>query len=129
MPGKSSASRGLRVRGARNWRWLFSERARSTQARCWWMENKSGSIRRLLREPGILIIDEPTRGIDVGAKAEIHAMLRGLADEGKAVIVISSDLPEVLAISDRILVMREGRIAGELTGPEASEESIMRYAA
>lgn len=85
--------------------------------------------RWLLRNSGVLIIDEPTRGIDVGAKAEIYALLRGLADEGKAVIVISSDLPEVLAISDRILVMREGSIGGELTAAEASEESIMRYAA
>ncbi len=85
--------------------------------------------RWLLRNPEILIVDEPTRGIDVGAKAEIYAVLRALADEGKAIIAISSDLPEILAISDRILVMREGRIAAEMMADGASEQSIMRYAA
>jgi ABC-type sugar transport system ATPase subunit len=85
--------------------------------------------RWLLRDSSVLIVDEPTRGVDVGAKAEIHAVLRGLANAGKAVILISSDLPEVLAVADRILVMRQGRIAGELTAAQASEEAIMRYAA
>jgi ABC-type sugar transport system ATPase subunit len=85
--------------------------------------------RWLLREPGILIVDEPTRGIDVGAKAEIYKILRELADRGKAIIAISSDLPEVLAICDRILVMREGQITCELPGWIATEEMIMHYAA
>jgi ABC-type sugar transport system ATPase subunit len=85
--------------------------------------------RWLLRDPEVLMVDEPTRGVDVGAKAEIYQVLRALADEGKAVIAISSDLPEVLAISDRILVMRQGRIAGELAGAGATEEAVMRLAA
>ena len=68
----------------------------------------------LLRRPRVLIVDEPTRGVDVGAKAEIHNLLYDQARAGAAVLVISSDLPEVLAVSDRVLVMREGRIVGEL---------------
>lgn len=82
----------------------------------------------LLVNPKVLIVDEPTRGVDVGAKAEVHLLLRELARKGTAVIVISSDLPEVLAVADRILVMREGRITGELTFAEATEERILRYA-
>ena len=85
--------------------------------------------RWLLRGPKVLIVDEPTRGIDVGAKTEIYDVLRSLADAGASVIAISSDLPEVLAISDRILVMREGAIAAELPGGGATEETIMRHAA
>jgi ABC-type sugar transport system ATPase subunit len=84
--------------------------------------------RWLLVDPKILIVDEPTRGIDVGAKDEVHALLRELANRGAAVIVISSDLPEVLAVSDRILVMRHGRIAGILDGATASEADVMRLA-
>ena len=82
----------------------------------------------LLVNPKVLIVDEPTRGIDVGAKAEVHRLLRELAAKGTAVIVISSDLPEVLAVADRILVMREGRLTGELSYEEATEEKIMRHA-
>jgi len=82
----------------------------------------------LLLNPKVLIVDEPTRGVDVGAKAEVHQLLREMARQGAAIIAISSDLPEVLAVSDRILVMREGRITGELERREASEEAIMRYA-
>ena len=85
--------------------------------------------RWLLVHPPILIVDEPTRGIDVGAKQEVHQLLRELADEGTAVILISSELPEVLAVADRILVMREGRLAGEIPWDGATEESIMRLAA
>ena len=81
-----------------------------------------------LRNPKVLMVDEPTRGVDVGAKREVHGVLRSLAAGGKAILVISSDLPEVLAIADRILVMRQGRIAAELPGREASEESVMRFA-
>ncbi len=83
--------------------------------------------RWLLVRPRVLILDEPTRGIDVAAKAEVHALLGRLCQEGTAVIVISSELPEILAISDRILVLRRGRIAGELPG-SASEEDVMRLA-
>jgi ribose transport system ATP-binding protein len=82
----------------------------------------------LLVNPKVLMVDEPTRGVDVGAKAEVHLLLRELARKGTAVIVISSDLPEVLAVADRILVMREGRITGELSFAEATEERILRYA-
>ena len=85
--------------------------------------------RWLVRDPSVLIVDEPTRGIDVNAKAEIYALLRSLAREGKAIIVISSDLPELLGLADRILVMRRGVIAGELARRDASEEAVMRLAA
>ncbi len=83
----------------------------------------------LATHPTVLIVDEPTRGVDVGTKAEIYALLRELAADGLAVLVISSDLPEVLTISDRILVMREGRLVGEISHAEASEERIMALAA
>ena len=82
----------------------------------------------LLANPKVLIVDEPTRGIDVGAKSEVHTLLQELSSQGTAVIVISSDLPEVLAVADRVLVMREGRISGELQGHEATEEKVMRLA-
>ena len=82
----------------------------------------------LLVNPKVLIVDEPTRGVDVGAKAEVHLLLRELARKGTAVIVISSDLPEILAVADRILVMREGRITGELAFADATEERILRHA-
>jgi rhamnose transport system ATP-binding protein len=78
--------------------------------------------------PKLLILDEPTRGIDVGAKAEVHHMINDLAAQGLAVILISSDLPEVLAMSDRILVMREGRQMGIFEHAEATEEKIMTAA-
>ena len=81
--------------------------------------------RWLLNDPDILIIDEPTRGIDVGAKAEIHKLMSKLAKDGKAIIMISSEMPEILGMSDRIVVMHEGRKMGELTKEEASQERIM----
>jgi len=83
----------------------------------------------LATEPDVLIVDEPTRGIDVGTKQEIHRQLRQLAAEGKAVMAISSDLPETLTISDRIAVMRKGRLVGIIPQAEASEERIMQMAA
>jgi rhamnose transport system ATP-binding protein len=76
-----------------------------------------------------MIFDEPTRGIDVGAKAEVHNIIRRLASEGVAVLVISSDLPEVLALADRVLVMREGRQAGILPIAEATQERVIALAA
>ncbi|MDB4867920.1 MAG: transporter [Cohnella sp.] len=82
----------------------------------------------LSTEPKILIIDEPTNGIDIGAKTEIHKLLRRLTNKGIGIIVISSELPEVLAISDRVLVMRRGRISGELAAAEATQENIMNLA-
>ena len=78
--------------------------------------------------PRILVLDEPTRGIDVGAKAEVHAMVRELAEQGMAILFISSDLPEVLAMSDRILVMREGRQMGILEREKATQEAVMSLA-
>ncbi len=82
----------------------------------------------LARHPKVLIADEPTRGIDVGSKAEVHLLLRKLADEGAAVVMISSELPEVLGMSDRIAVMREGRLAGILSRDGATEELIASHA-
>lgn len=80
-------------------------------------------------EPDIIIMDEPTRGIDVGTKQQIYHIIAALAAEGKAVIVISSELQEVIGLSHRVVVMRTGRIAGVLEGAEITEEEIMRYAA
>lgn len=84
--------------------------------------------RWLQMNPKVLIVDEPTRGIDVGAKAEIYAQLRALANEGIAIWMISSDMEEVLRVSDRIVVMHEGRITGELRGAEATQEKVMELA-
>ncbi|WP_322510562.1 sugar ABC transporter ATP-binding protein [Chloroflexus sp.] len=84
--------------------------------------------RWLALQPKVLILDEPTRGVDVGAKAEIHALIRELAAQGMAILMISSELPEILAVSDRILVMREGRITAELTRSEATQDRIMQAA-
>ena len=82
----------------------------------------------LATNPKVLIVDEPTNGIDVGAKTEIHHLLRELADEGMAVIMVSSELPEILSISDRVLVMRRGRINGEFNADGLSQEQIMEKA-
>jgi methyl-galactoside transport system ATP-binding protein/inositol transport system ATP-binding protein len=84
--------------------------------------------RWLLTKPDLLIVDEPTRGIDVGAKSEIHELLSRLAGEGKAIIVISSEMPEVMGISDRIVVMHEGEMTGILNRDQFSQELLMRYA-
>jgi len=83
----------------------------------------------LAARPSILILDEPTRGVDVGAKAEIHALIAELARNGTAILVISSELPEVLTLSDRILVLREGRMAGGLSRAEANQERLLRLMA
>jgi ABC-type sugar transport system ATPase subunit len=82
----------------------------------------------LATKPRVLILDEPTRGIDIGAKAEVHRLISQLASEGMAIVMISSELPEVLAMSDRILVMHEGRITGAFDRNEANQERVM-YAA
>ena len=81
------------------------------------------------RKPSFIVLDEPTRGVDVGAKAEIHKLVKELADNGAAVLVISSDLPELLELSDLIHVVRDGKIAGTLDGAEATEKSVMSLAA
>ena len=76
----------------------------------------------------VLIFDEPTRGIDVGAKAEIYQLMRKLAQEGKAIIMISSEMPELIGMSDRVLVMRSGKIMGELSKEEVTQEGILTLA-
>ena len=99
------------------------------------MKNLSGGnqqkvllARWLLTEPEILLLDEPTRGIDVGAKFEIYTIIAELAKQGKSIIMISSEMPELLGMSDRIMVMREGRVTGIIDGKNATEEEIMRLA-
>jgi ribose transport system ATP-binding protein/rhamnose transport system ATP-binding protein len=82
----------------------------------------------LATRPKLLIVDEPTRGVDVGARAEIYRLLRSLADQGVALVVVSSDLPEVLTLADRIVVMADGQLAGELPGEGATEEAILSLA-
>jgi ABC-type sugar transport system ATPase subunit len=84
--------------------------------------------RWLMTEPKVLILDEPTRGIDVGAKAEIHRLIRQLAQEGRGIIVVSSELPELLAVSDHIIVMREGIMTAQLVTADTTQEEIMTYA-
>jgi len=81
-----------------------------------------------VRDCEILFFDEPTRGIDVGAKSEIYKLLNALAEQGRAIVMISSELPEVLKLSHRIVVMCEGRITGELSGHGATQEAIMQLA-
>jgi ribose transport system ATP-binding protein len=99
------------------------------------VENLSGGNRQkvvlakwLISGPELIIFDEPTRGIDVGAKAEIWQLMRDLADRGKAVVMISSELPEIVGMSDRVYVMHRGEIVGELRGEEATEEKVMMLA-
>ena len=82
----------------------------------------------LARGSSVLILDEPTPGVDIGAKAEIYALIRELADQKTAILLISSDLPELIGLSDRILVMSRGRVVAQLAQGEASEESVMRAA-
>lgn len=83
----------------------------------------------LLSQPKVLLLDEPTRGVDIGAKVEIYHLINNLASEGVGVLFISSEMPEVLGMSDRILVMREGRLVGNLTRAEATEELLLQHAA
>ena len=83
----------------------------------------------LLTEPEIIIFDEPTRGIDVGAKSEIYNLINDLVLQGKSAIIISSEMPELIGISDRIIVMSQGRIKGELSRENFSQEIIMQLAA
>lgn len=85
--------------------------------------------RWLLTEPDILLLDEPTRGIDVGAKYEIYTIIADLAQQGKSIIMISSEMPELLGMSDRVMVMSEGRLTGILDGYKATEQEVMRLAA
>src|SRR5471030_2507504 len=82
----------------------------------------------LMLSPKVLIIDEPTKGIDVGAKKEIYEVLNELKSAGKAVIMISSDMAEIIGVSDRVMVMHEGKFTGELGRNELTQENIMKYA-
>jgi L-arabinose transport system ATP-binding protein len=91
-------------------------------------QQKTVLARWLARRPKVLILDEPTRGVDVGAKAEIYSIIHDLAQEGMALLVISSDLPEILGLAHRILVMQAGRITGELAGADATEEAVLTLA-
>ena len=84
--------------------------------------------RSLVTHPRVLVLHEPTRGIDVGAKAEIYAILRGIAAEGVAILLITSEIAELIANADRVLVMRNGRISGDLTAGEINEEAILMRA-
>jgi ribose transport system ATP-binding protein len=82
----------------------------------------------LLTEPKVLFLDEPTRGIDVGAKQEIYANINALAKQGLAIVMVSSELPEVIGLSDRILVLHEGKLSGEFTRSNVSPEKVMAAA-
>ena len=88
-------------------------------------QQKTILARWLGRDPQVILLDEPTRGVDVGAKAEIHALIDRLAGQGKAVLLISSDLPEVLGMSDRVLVMRHGTISAELRAEAMTQENVI----
>ncbi len=83
----------------------------------------------LATQPKVIILDEPTKGIDIGSKAAVHDFMAELAAQGLAVIMVSSEIPEVLGMSDRIIVMREGRIASELSGADLTPETLVRHAA
>ena len=91
-------------------------------------QQKVALAKWLLSEAKVLILDEPTRGVDVGARQEIYQIVRELAAEGVAVIIVSSDLPEILSICERVIVMHEGRITGTLQASELSEAKVMYYA-
>jgi simple sugar transport system ATP-binding protein len=132
----------------RGWRFLLSRVRRGELANYWVERLKINALQRkakivelsggnqqkvvlaktMVQDPSIVIFDEPTRGVDVGTIPLIHAEIRRLAEEGKAVVVISSYLPEILAVSDRILVARTGRIVAEFDAAEATEDRIL-YAA
>jgi len=92
-------------------------------------QQKVALAKLLAVQPQVIFLDEPTRGVDVGAKAEIHGILRGLADSGVGIAVISSEMPELIGLCDRVVVVSEGRIAGELSGTDLTETNIMTLAA
>ena len=92
------------------------------------MQQRTEILKMLYRDNEVLIFDEPTRGIDVGAKYEIYCIIAEMAKQGKSIIMISSDMPELLRLSDRVIVMCEGHVTGELDISEATQETIMTYA-
>jgi ABC-type sugar transport system ATPase subunit len=110
------------------WRIKASGTGASTDSLSGGNQQKVVVAKWLAIAPRVLLLDEPTKGVDVGAKFEIHELIRREAAKGLACLVASSDLPEVLALASRVVVMREGRIQGELTGPAATEEAVMRLA-
>jgi len=126
--------------GGRAERQLAEEWARKLQLKYHALDDTVGTLsggnqqkvvlaKWLSTEPRVLIVDEPTRGIDVGTKAEVHRLLSDLAGEGLAVLMVSSELPEVLGMADRVLVLCEGRVTGHFTRAEADEDTLMRAAA
>ena len=92
------------------------------------MKQRLGLASALLGEPPVLILDEPTRGVDVGAKKEIYQLINKFKQDGLSIIIVSSEMPEVLGMSDRILVMREGRISGEFSREDATQEKLLAAA-
>ena len=130
--GRGLLSRREQSASGANWIKRLNVRAIGNEAKV--IELSGGNQQKvviaksLIQEPDIIIFDEPTRGVDVGAIVEIHELINRLADEGKAVVVISSYLPEILGLSDRILVSRQGKVVEEFSALEATEEKIM-YAA
>jgi rhamnose transport system ATP-binding protein len=91
-------------------------------------QQKVALARWLATNPAVLILDEPTQGVDVGSKQEIHGLMADLAKRGMAILMISSDLPEILAMSDRVLIMHAGRVRGELSRREATPQKILSLA-
>ncbi len=137
LPDLTSARDWLRIawrRGRRSARTLTALSIKTAGAAAPILSLSGGNQQKciigrwLLTNPKLLLLDEPTRGIDVGAKAEIYALMKGLADAGMSILVTSSELPELLAVCDRILVLCEGRLTADLPRSEASEESIMQAA-
>jgi rhamnose transport system ATP-binding protein len=92
-------------------------------------QQKIVAAKWLATDPRVLLLDEPTKGVDVGAKFELHQLIRQQADRGMACLVVSSELPEILSLADRILIMRQGRLRGELAGADATEQAVMQLAA
>jgi ABC-type sugar transport system ATPase subunit len=125
-------SRGLEIgmawRGVENLRISTPDIEKSIRELSGGNQQKTILARWLAAEPKVLILDEPTKGIDVGSKSEIYQMACDLAKSGIGVILVSSELPEVLGLSDRIIVMRDGRVAGEVNAREATEESLLTLA-
>jgi len=124
--------RGAERRFAKDWAFRLQLRYGKLANPVWTLsggnQQKAVLAKWLAREPSLLIVDEPTRGIDVGTKAEVHRLLSELAAQGVAVLMISSELPEVLGMADRIVVLFEGRVMREFARADASEDAIMRAA-
>jgi rhamnose transport system ATP-binding protein len=124
--------RGAERRFAKDWALRLQLRYGKLSNPAWTLsggnQQKAVLAKWLARKPTLLIVDEPTRGIDVGTKAEVHRLLSELAAQGVAVLMISSELPEVLGMADRIVVLFEGRVMREFERAAATEDAIMRAA-